>query len=137
MTQAITRSVLVPYSTQEMYDLVCDVARYREFLPGCISSELIASGETEVIGRMAFTRMGVTQHLTSRNQLTPPTRIDITHIDGPFDHLVASWQFDALQEKACKVTFSMEFAVGAAVQQGANDTVEAFRKRAEQMYGKR
>ena len=146
MTQAITRSVLVPYSTQEMYDLVCDVARYREFLPGCISSELIASGETEVIGRMAFTRMGVTQHLTSRNQLMPPTRIDITHIDGPFDHLVAHWQFDALQEKACKVTFSMEFsvgqrfvqfAVGAAVQQGANDTVEAFRKRAEQMYGKR
>jgi ribosome-associated toxin RatA of RatAB toxin-antitoxin module len=51
-----------------------------------------------------------------------------------------------LQEKACKVTFSLEFAVGqkfvqfavnAAVQQGANDTVEAFRKRAEQIYGKR
>jgi ribosome-associated toxin RatA of RatAB toxin-antitoxin module len=56
MTQAITRSVLVPYSDREMYDLVCDVARYREFLPGCISSELMASGETEVIGRMAFTR---------------------------------------------------------------------------------
>ena len=43
MTQAITRSVLVPYSTQEMYGLVCDVARYREFLPGCISSERITT----------------------------------------------------------------------------------------------
>lgn len=146
MTQAITRSVLVPYSTREMYDLVCDVARYREFLPGCISSELMASGETEVIGRMAFTRLGMTQHLISRNRLTPPSRIDIEHVEGPFEHLKAHWQFDALQEKACKVTFSMEFAVGqrfvqlavgAAVQQGANETVEAFRKRAEQIYGKR
>lgn len=146
MTQAITRSVLVPYSTREMYDLVCDVARYREFLPGCISSELMASGETEVIGRMAFTRLGMTQHLISRNRLTPPSRIDIEHVEGPFEHLKAHWRFDALQEKACKVTFSMEFAVGqrfvqlavgAAVQQGANETVEAFRKRAEQIYGKR
>ena len=146
MTHAITRSVLVPYSAREMYDLVCDVARYREFLPGCISSELLAAGDAEVIGRMAFTRLGMTQHLISRNQLTPPSRIDIEHVEGPFEHLKAHWQFDALQEKACKVTFSMEFAVGqrfvqfavgAAVQQGANDTVEAFRKRAEQIYGKR
>ena len=52
MSQAITRTVLVPYSAQEMYDLVCDVARYREFLPGCISSEVVASGEAELIGRM-------------------------------------------------------------------------------------
>lgn len=146
MTQAITRSVLVPYSAREMYELVCDVARYREFLPGCISSELLAAGEAEVIGRMAFTRLGMTQHMISRNRLTPPSRIDIEHVEGPFEHLKAHWQFDALQEKACKVTFSMEFAVGqrfvqfavgAAVQQGANDTVEAFRKRAEQIYGKR
>lgn len=146
MTHAITRSVLVPYSAQEMYDLVCDVERYREFLPGCITSEVIASGETEVIGRMAFTRLGLSQHMVSRNRLTPPSRIDIEYVEGPFDHLKAHWQFDALQEKACKVTFSMEFAVGqrfvqfavnAAVQQGATETVEAFQKRAVQMYGKR
>jgi ribosome-associated toxin RatA of RatAB toxin-antitoxin module len=66
-----------------MYDLVCDVARYREFLPGCISSELMASGEAEVIGRMAFTRHGRDAAPdTSRNQLTPPSRIDITACRG-------------------------------------------------------
>lgn len=146
MSKAITRSVLVPYSAQEMYELVCDVARYREFLPGCISSEVIASGEAELIGRMAFTRLGITQHMVSRNRLQPPARIDIEYVEGPFEHMLAHWQFDALQEQACKVTFSMEFsvqqrflkfAVNAAVQQGANETVDAFHKRAEQVYGKR
>lgn len=146
MSKAITRSVLVPYSAQEMYELVCDVARYREFLPGCISSEVIASGDAELIGRMAFTRLGMTQHMVSRNRLQPPARIDIEYVEGPFEHMLAHWQFDALQERACKVTFSMEFsvqqrflkfAVNAAVQQGANETVDAFHKRAEQMYGKR
>lgn len=146
MSKAITRSVLVPYSAQEMYELVCDVARYREFLPGCISSEVIASGDAELIGRMAFTRLGMTQHMVSRNRLQPPARIDIEYVEGPFEHMLAHWQFDALQEQACKVTFSMEFsvqqrflkfAVNAAVQQGANETVDAFHKRAEQVYGKR
>lgn len=146
MSKAITRTVLVPYSAQEMYELVCDVARYREFLPGCISSEVIASGGTELIGRMAFTRLGMTQHMVSRNRLQPPARIDIEYVEGPFEHMLAHWQFEALQERACKVTFSMEFsvqqrflkfAVNAAVQQGANETVDAFHKRAEQIYGKR
>lgn len=146
MSKAITRTVLVPYSAQEMYELVCDVARYREFLPGCISSEVLASGEAELIGRMAFTRLGMTQHMVSRNRLQPPVRIDIEYVEGPFEHMLAYWQFEALQERACKVTFSMEFsvqqrflkfAVNAAVQQGANDTVDAFHKRAEQVYGKR
>ena len=111
MSKAITRTVLVPYSAQEMYELVCDVARYREFLPGCISSEVIAAGETELIGRMAFTRLGLTQHMVSRNRLQPPARIDIEYVEGPFEHMLAYWQFDALQERACKVTFSMEFSV--------------------------
>lgn len=146
MSQAITRTVLVPYSAQEMYDLVCDVARYREFLPGCISSEVVASGEAELIGRMTITRMGVTQHMVSRNRMQAPSRIDIEYVEGPFEHLVAHWLFEPLQEKACKVTFSMEFsvqqrflqfAVNAAVQQGANETVDAFHKRAGQIYGKR
>jgi len=146
MSRAITRSVLVPYSAQEMYDLVCDVARYREFLPGCISSEVIAAGEAELIGRMAFTRLGMTQHMVSRNRLQPPSRIDIEYVEGPFEHLMAHWQFDALRARACKVTFSMaftvqqrflQFAVNAAVQQGASETVDAFHKRAEQIYGKR
>lgn len=146
MSKAITRSVLVPYSAQEMYDLVCDVARYREFLPGCISSEVVASGTEELIGRMAFTRLGMTQHMVSRNRLQPPARIDIEYVEGPFEHLKAHWQFDALQARACKVTFSLEFtvqqrfltfAVNAAVQQGAGETVDAFHKRAEQIYGKR
>ena len=84
--------------------------------------------------------------MVSRNRMQAPTRIDIEYVEGPFEHLVAHWLFEPLQEKACKVTFSMEFsvqqkflqfAVNAAVQQGATETVEAFQKRAVQMYGKR
>lgn len=143
---AVTRSALLPYSAQELFALVNDVARYREFLPFCIASELVAQSEGEVVGRIAFSRLGMSHALTTRNRLFHPDRIELEFVDGPFERLKGSWEFQALGESACKVSFSIDFQVQAsylqfvantAINQAATTAVDAFHKRAVQLYGKR
>jgi ribosome-associated toxin RatA of RatAB toxin-antitoxin module len=143
---AVTRSALLPYSAAEMFALVNDVARYREFLPFCIASELISAEGNEVVGKIAFARLGLSHALITRNRLTPPHRIELGFVDGPFERLSGLWEFQPLAELACKVSFSvdfqvqasyLQFAASAAINQAAIAAVDAFHKRAVQLYGKR
>lgn len=142
----VSRSLLLPYSAQEMFTLVNDVASYREFLPFCIASEVIEAGDDEMQARMAFSRMGLEQALVTRNRVRPPERIAIEFLSGPFDYLRGQWDFLALDTHACKVQFAVDFQVqvrflqlvaGPALQQAAGQTIEAFQKRAVQVYGRR
>lgn len=142
----VSRSLLLPYSAPEMFTLVNDVGSYREFLPFCIASEVIAEAADEMHARIAFSRLGLEQALMTRNVLRPPERIAIEFLAGPFDHLRGQWDFLALGEAACKVQFVVDFQVqarflqfvaGPALQQAAGQTIEAFQKRAVQVYGKR
>lgn len=142
----VSRSLLLPYSAPEMFRLVNDVARYREFLPFCIASEIIAASEHEMEARMAFSRLGLEQALLTRNRLRPPEQIAIEFVAGPFEYLRGQWDFQALGEAACKVQFAVDFQVqarflqfvaGSALQQAAGQTIEAFQKRAVQVYGRR
>ncbi len=143
---AVTRSALLPYSAEEVFALVSDVASYRDFLPFCIASEVLEQSDTEMQGRIAFTRMGLSQSLVTRNRLHPYSRIDIEFVSGPFESLRGTWEFQSLQAQACKVSFSVDFQVQAkflqfvaqsAINQAAGQAVEAFQRRAVQVYGKR
>lgn len=96
--------------------------------------------------RIAFTRMGLSQSLVTRNLLQPDSRIDIEFVSGPFEKLRGQWEFQALSEAACKVVFTVDFQVQAkflqfvaqnAINQAAGQAVDAFQRRAVQVYGKR
>lgn len=142
----VSRSVLLPYSAPEMFALVNDVARYPEFLPFCVGAEVLAETAEAMQARLQFARLGLAQALVTSNRLTPPSRIDIELVEGPFDHLHGEWQFQALGESACKTSFTVDFQVqavflqflaGAALNQAATQTLDAFQRRAVQIYGKR
>ncbi|MGH8494136.1 MAG: type II toxin-antitoxin system RatA family toxin [Moraxellaceae bacterium] len=142
----VTRSALLPYSAAEIFSLVHDVARYREFLPFCIASEVLLQKGDNMEARMAFSRLGLSQALTTRNRATEYERIDIEFLSGPFEYLRGCWEFQSLQASACKVNFTVEFQVQAkflqfaantALNQAATQTVDAFHRRAVQVYGKR
>lgn len=142
----IVRSALLAYSAPEIFALVNDVARYREFLPFCIGSEVLDDGGTEMQARIAFSRMGLSQSLITRNLLTPHSEIAIEFVSGPFDYLRGHWEFKALHASACKVNFSVEFQLQAkflqfaavsVINQCVGLTVDAFQRRAVQIYGER
>ena len=140
----VEKTALVPYSAQEMFDLVADVASYKDFLPWCSNSRRISSGENEMCGWIEVSRLGITQDFSTCNELYPPGRMTLILNEGPFKRLQGEWQFLALREDACKVTLVMEFefsgklinaAFGKVFHQVANSLVESFVKRAREVYG--
>jgi len=142
----VVRSALLSYSAQEVFALVNDVASYREFLPFCIASEVLETSDAEMQARIAFSRMGMSQSLITRNRLTPHSEITIDFVSGPFDFLRGRWEFKELHASACKVNFSVEFqlqakflqfAAASAINQSVGQTVDAFQRRAVQVYGQR
>ncbi len=141
------RSALVHYSPAEMYQLVNSINEYAGFLPWCRSSRILSQTETEIVACIEIARSVLNKTFTTRNTLTRDKRIDLELVDGPFKKLQGYWQFDALKtENACKVSLDLEFEFDSAMisiaakpvfMQIATTMVDAFCKRAVEVYGER
>jgi len=143
----IERNALVYYSPDEMFHLVNNVGDYSDFLPWCRSSKVVSESDSEMEASVEIAKGVLNKTFTTRNKLTQGHRIDIALVDGPFRALSGYWQFDALKtENACKVNLVLEFEFDNAMisiaarpvfTQIANSLVEAFCKRAVEVYGER
>jgi ribosome-associated toxin RatA of RatAB toxin-antitoxin module len=143
---AIRKSALVPYSAEEMYALVADIEAYGRFLPWCGGARIVAREADSVTAAIDIAYHGVRKTFTTRNRLEPGRRMELQLVNGPFKFLQGHWRFEALEERACKVALDLDFefsnrllalAVGPVFSQIANGLVDSFRKRAEEIYGKR
>ena len=141
--QTVHRSVLVPYSAQQMFALVDDVERYCEFLPWCGGSRVIGETATGKVARIDINFKGVAAHFTTRNVNKPPESITIALEEGPFKALTGKWSFRALAADACKVEFDLSYEfktsvlealVGPVFNHIAHSFIDAFAKRAEATY---
>ncbi|MES9878903.1 MAG: type II toxin-antitoxin system RatA family toxin [Candidatus Sedimenticola sp. PURPLELP] len=139
----VKKSALVGHSAAQMFELVNDVESYPQFLPWCNSSALLSRDEVELCGQIEVARAGVRQQFSTCNTLHPYNRIEIRLVEGPFKQLQGEWRFTALREDACKVELELDFhfsgklidrAFGAVFNQIANTLVDAFCKRASEVY---
>ena len=143
----IKRSALVHYSPAEMYALVNDVASYPEFLPWCRSSAVLSESANEMTARVEIARGALNKTFTTRNTLHRNKKIQIALVDGPFKTLHGAWTFKPLKrDGACKIELDLEYkfdsglmsiAARPVFNQIANTLVDAFSKRAVQVYGER
>ena len=140
----VSKSALIPFSAAQMYELVNDFEAYPRFLPWCESTRLISRTDTEMCAEMVVARIGIKQKFSTCNQLRENERIDIHLNEGPFRRLHGGWVFTPLREDASKVELQLEFefsgrlidkAFGAVFNQIANSLVDAFCKRANEVYG--
>ncbi len=140
----VSRSALIGYSAQQMFDLVNDIEQYPQFMQGCRSARVISKSDKEIVGELSLAKAGVTQTFVTRNSLIAPSRIEMKLEEGNFSKFSAVWQFEALTEAACKVSFEMEFefkyglvdlAVGKLLSGSANNLVDALVDRAKLVYG--
>ncbi|HKK14128.1 MAG TPA: type II toxin-antitoxin system RatA family toxin [Gammaproteobacteria bacterium] len=142
----ISKSALVPYSPEEMFALVEDIEAYPTFLPWCRSAQVTDRRGDEVCATIEISKAGVEKTFTTRNRHQHNKMIEMRLVEGPFRHLEGFWRFDALGEQACKVAFDLDFefasrmlgmVVGPVFSQIANTLVDAFQRRAVEIYGKR
>ncbi len=145
----ISRNALVPYSVEEMYRLVEDIEAYPSFLPWCRSTAVLERDEAQqqVKASIEIAKGALNKSFTTINRMQKNKMIEMRLLKGPFKHLEGFWRFDALKgAEACKISLDLDFefenrlialAVGAVFNQIANTMVDAFSKRAVEVYGER
>ena len=142
----VKKSALVLYSAAEMYALVSDIEAYPQFLPWCRSTQILSRAEDEVRATIEMVKGGVHKSFTTSNRMQKHKMIDIRLLEGPFKRLEGYWRFEPLRTTASKVSLDMEFefsnylvrmAIEPVFKQIANSLVDAFCKRAVDVYGKR
>ena len=140
----ISRSALVMYSAQQMYDLVSDIESYGEFLPGCASGKINSQNGDQLEATLEVAKAGLRHSFSTRNKMMPGESIEMNLLEGPFKHLSGIWTFTQLGGEGCKISLELEFemsnkltaaTLGALVGQMMNAMVDAFSNRAKQIYG--
>lgn len=145
--KTVHKSVLIWYSPQEMYDLVTDVAQYAKFLPWCDHAKILSEHATGVTAEVGISFGGIRQTFTTRNEHVPGREVIMHLVRGPFSQLEGQWSFLPVGEghqRACKVELNLNYGfsnatlgklVGPVFDRIAGSLVDAFVKRAEQVYG--
>lgn len=140
----VNRSALVMFSAEQMYRLVNDVEAYPNFLPGCVDGRVIESSHDQMVASVGVAKAGIHKTFTTRNTLLPNQSIDMQLVDGPFKMLRGIWRFISLDEQACKIELDLEFefaspliemAFGKIFKELTGAMVNAFTKRAREVYG--
>lgn len=138
----------LPYTAQQMYDLVADVASYPKFIPWCaaarISSTRTIEGGEEMLADLVISFKVFREKFGSQVQLySDDLKIDTQYIDGPFRYMKSTWAF-AEAEGGCEVSFFVDFefknkilqgVIGVVFNEAMQRIVRAFERRADELYG--
>ena len=134
---------LVPYRPEQLFDLVADVAAYPQFLPWCVDAFIQSSTESELVADLTIGFGPFRESFTSRVALQRPSRILVRYENGPFQYLKNRWDFRP-DPRGTLVDFYVDFefqsrllqrAIGVVFQEAVRRMVNAFHKRARDVYG--
>jgi ribosome-associated toxin RatA of RatAB toxin-antitoxin module len=145
--KTVHKSVLIWYSADEMFSLIVDVGRYPEFLPWCDHAAVLAQDEHGMKAEIGISFSGIRQVFRTRNEHVQGRQVKMKLVEGPFSRLDGQWKFIPLgagEQRACKVELELHYGfenaalgalVGPVFDKIAGSLVDAFVKRAEQVYG--
>ena len=134
----------LPYSAEQMFDLVADVARYPEFLPWVIATRVKSDDGSEMVADMLVGFKALREKFTSRVLKNRPHRLEVIYIDGPMRDLDNVWHFRELPDGGCEIDFCVDFAfknkmfevlAGQYFDRAFRKMVAAFETRADSLYG--
>ncbi len=138
----------IDHSAQAMFDLVADVEQYPQFVPLCSALTVLSRRERkgrEIIeARMSVGYKAISETFITRVVLRPDDlKIDVSYIDGPFEHLENNWTFIPVSPDVCDVDFRLDYAfksmalsmlMGSVFDRAFARVVGAFRQRADAVY---
>lgn len=140
----VEKTVLIERSAAQMFELVDRCEDYPAFLPWCSQTELKHRDDGKTVATLHINYHSVKSSFTTENAKVFPESMLIRLVDGPFRRLEGAWHFKALAEHACKVEFRLHYEfssklfekiIGPVFSHIANTFVDAFVKRANQVYG--
>jgi len=135
--------VLVERSPAQMFALVDGVEDYPKFLPWCGGSEVVERSDALTVAILGINYHGIRSQFSTANEKQFPTSMKLRLREGPFRQLEGEWLFKPLGENACKIEFRLHYefsnkllekVLGPVFNHIANTFVDAFVKRADQVY---
>jgi len=133
----------LPYTPDQMFDLVADIERYPEFLPWCVGMRVRERRDNVILADLMVGFKMIREKFTSRVTLQRPSRIDVIYIEGPFKHMENHWLFKP-HDRGCLVEFYIDFEFRSRMlrlvmeplfHEAVRRMVSAFESRAAQLYG--
>jgi coenzyme Q-binding protein COQ10 len=134
----------LPYSPEQLFDLVADVGRYQEFLPWVAATRIRSDSETEMIADLVVGFRALKETFTSRVRKDRPREIEIDYIEGPLKYLRNSWKFRPDGKGGTHLDFCVDFAfrnrifqalAGQMFDAALRRMIGAFEARADALYG--
>jgi ribosome-associated toxin RatA of RatAB toxin-antitoxin module len=138
----MTRSALVARPPPLLYQLVKDVERYPEFVPGCSFAQVLERGENQMVARLVVRRGLLRADFTTRNTLEPGRSVSMQLVEGPFRVLAGQWSFLPVASNGCRIEFALQFEFSNALKSAlfeplfedtAGSLVRAFAARAQSL----
>ena len=145
--KTVQKSVLIWYSAQEMFDLVTSVQQYPQFLPWCDHTRVLEQDDSGMLAEVGIALSGIRHSFVTRNLHEPGRRVQMQLVKGPFSRLDGDWHFHTVgdgSQRAARVELLLNYGfdsvtlskvVGPVFDRIAASMVDAFVKRAEQVYG--
>ena len=140
----MSRSAIVEHSAQQMFSLVDDIESYPRFLPWCTAAKVEERTADAVRATLTVGMKGMRHSFTTQNHLRPGEAMQMRLLKGPFRQFAGEWRFKPLSAQACTVELSLEYEMAGPFaklleplfDRIADTMVDAFTRRAAQLYGK-
>ncbi|MFQ5984429.1 MAG: type II toxin-antitoxin system RatA family toxin [Alphaproteobacteria bacterium] len=135
---------VLPYSAEQLFELVAAVDRYPEFLPWCLEARILRREGNVIHANLAIGFRMIRERFTSRVTLDRPYGIDVEYLEGPFRYLNNHWRFIDRPDGGCVIDFYVDFEfrslilrklIGVLFNEAVRRMVAAFEARARQLYG--
>ena len=137
-------SEVLPFTQEQIYNVVVDVERYPEFLPWCTQTRIFERQENQFMAELTVSFKGIREKFKTIDVLTPYEKVEINLRAGPFKYLASTWDFTPVGART-RVDFYIDFSfqsrmkemlMGPVFTQVSKQMVAAFRKRALTLYKK-
>lgn len=134
----------LPYTPEQMFDLVADVGRYGEFLPWVAAVRVRTDSPTEMVADLVVGFRALKERFTSRVTKRRAKSIHVDYLDGPLKYLMNDWTFEPDGEGGTIVGFCVDFEfknrifeaiAGQMFGTALRRMIGAFEARADRLYG--
>jgi coenzyme Q-binding protein COQ10 len=135
---------ILPYSEEQLFEMVADVRRYPEFLPWCVGARIVSQNESELIADLTIGFKMFRETFRSQVTLERPHHVHVRYLTGPFRYLNNHWRFAAVPN-GTEVDFFVDFefksrllqaVIGTVFNEAVRLMVRAFERRAMVLYGR-
>ena len=140
-----TEQRILPYTPQQMFDLVADIEQYPEFLPWCSDARIIRRKDDHILAELTIGYKMIRERFVSNVTLEPKEKkIHVSYVSGPLKVLKNEWTFSPEGKKKCRVDFYVHFEFSNPILSAMMNMffnvafvqmVSSFEKRAAAIYG--